>query len=153
MKICGSRMALAVCVLPLSAGLAAAQSDGVVLCTAIGTDPSQIGTVAGSEFAVRALEAEGINAAPIPMAFAEVPMALSVGMLDGFAFHDRDVDTSQPDMQLGVSGPALTSRMEGVSCRFIVEDAACPHVQNDQWTVSCLDGNAAQTDETTGATF
>lgn len=136
--------------LPISA---AAEVDGIVVCSPAGTEVTQLGRLVGSEWAIDALQQAGMNVSLFPLMWAEAPTAVAAGIGDGFAFHDRDIYLSDPDMQIGVSGLGMDRMTQGMACRMVVEDAACAHIQNADWTVSCLSPNAVQDADTGGESF
>lgn len=133
-----------------------AQTDGLVLCLPTGQDAADMRKVAGSVYAISSLEKLGIEAAHIPLPFAEFPGALSVGVVDGVAFHDRDIDMTVPTMQMGITGRRfMTWQAQGsVTCRLMIEEPACAHATAaPEFTVSCLDPNAIQSATSDGASF
>lgn len=155
-KICCLVMALSTTIPALAA--ADGLSGGIVVCYSQGNTLESARRIIGNSFVATDLATQvlrhPISPTVVEMAGAEVPVAIQVGVADGYAFYDRDVVIGA-DRDLGVSGQRIVAWLGASieSCRLVVEMETCPRADNPDWTVSCSDPRASEAEGQEGANF
>jgi len=157
MKVYGLVAAVFVALVPKT-GLADDLTSGIVLCYVQGSSLEQANPIVGSSWIEADLATQdlryAISPSTVSMSAAEVPFALQVGIVGGYAFYDREVELGT-DQDLGVSGQRIRAWL-GASieaCRLVVEMDTCARSDNPDFTVSCSDSLAQENEGQEGENF
>ncbi|PVH30012.1 hypothetical protein [Pararhodobacter oceanensis] len=139
-------------------GMVQAQTSGIVLCFAQGSSVERARRVVASPMIAADLATQDLRYTMSPhvisMSVAEVPVALQVGVANGYAFYDREVVLGT-DSDFGISGQRVRDWLGTAigGCRLVAEMETCPRSDDQDFTVSCSDSQALETEAQEGNNF